>query len=162
MALEVRCPNCGTDFLLGNGDSVSSTNIKDGIAYLIPKTIRNENKTATRLEALKLAGVNVDKLQSLMQTDSALKEIFNEDDPILKEISKGGFIRNSELFRRFITAQTWRLITSPHGWTRAVRGRYRTKYVLNQSIRELQTLCHLEKKGLKGKDKRFDFFTFFR
>lgn len=158
MALEVRCPNCGTDFVLGNGDSVSSTNIKDGIAYLIPKTIRNENKTATRLEALKLAGVNVDKLQSLMQTDSAVKEIFNEDDPILKEISKGGFIRNPELFRRFITAQTFALLKDCKGWTHAVRNRFNTRYVFRQTREELFLQIKLQKKGIKN-DKRFTFFT---
>ena len=84
MALEVRCPNCGSDFVLGNKDSVSNTNIKDGIAYLVPKTIRNENRTAARLEALKVAGVKVDKLQALMQGDSSLKELFDDDDPIVK------------------------------------------------------------------------------
>lgn len=160
MALEVRCPNCGTDFVLGNGDSVSSTNIKDGIAYLVPKTIRNENKIATRLETLKLAGVNVDKLQSLMQTDSTVKEIFNEDDPILKEISKGGFIRNPELFRRFITAQTFALIGDGNGsWTSAVRKRYDTRYVFRQTRNELYLQLKLINKGLNGKDRRFQFFT---
>ena len=160
MALEVRCPNCGSDFVLGNGDSVSNANIKDGIAYLVPKTIRNENKTATRLEALKLAGVNVDKLQSLMQTDSTVKEIFNEDDPILKEISKGGFIRNPELFRRFITAQTFALIGDGNGsWTSAVRKRYDTRYVFRQTRNELYLQLKLINKGLNGKDRRFQFFT---
>ena len=160
MALEVRCPNCGTDFVLGNGDSVSSTNIKDGIAYLVPKTIRNENKTATRLEALKIAGVNVDKLQSLMQTDSAVKQIFNEDYPILKEISKGGFIRNPELFRRFITAQTWSLICNNKSWTESVRERYNINYVFRQTKQELGLQIKLMNKGVKASDKRFYSFSF--
>ena len=47
---EVRCPNCQSSFVLGNGDSISATNIKDGIAYLVPKTIRNENKTDSRAD----------------------------------------------------------------------------------------------------------------
>jgi len=159
MALEVRCPNCGSDFMLGNKDSISNTNIKDGIAYLIPKTIRNENRTAARLEALKSAGINVDKLQTLIQTNNSLKELFDDDDPIIKEISKGGFIRNPELFRRFITAQTFRLLKDPKGWTHAVRGRYNTTYVFKQTKRELELLIKLERKGLKGKDVRFEFFT---
>lgn len=154
---EVRCPNCQSSFVLGNGDSISATNIKDGIAYLVPKTIRNENKTDSRIEALKLAGINVDKLQSLMQTDSAVKEIFNEDDPIVNEISKGGFIRNPELFRRFITAQTWGLIKDKYGWTHAVRNRYDVNYVLKQTKKELALLCKLTRKS--PNDIRFQFFT---
>jgi len=157
MALEVRCPNCGSDFVLGNKDSVSNTNIKDGIAYLVPKTIRNENRTAARLEALKVAGVKVDKLQALMQGDSSLKELFDDDDPIIEEISKGGFIRNKELFRRFITAQTFRLLKDPDGWTHAVRRRYDTRYVFRQTKRELALLCKLSRKC--PNDIRFNFFT---
>jgi len=163
MAMKVVCPNCGTEMLTSNGafaTPVVSEN--DGVATLVAKEIHNNNITKTsnisdRLEVMKSVGLNVDKLKKLSAED--LKAIFDDDDPILEKISDGGFIKNNELFRRWITAQTWRLITSPYGWTKAARGRYRTKYVLNQSIRELQTLCHLEKKGLKGKDKRFDFFT---
>ena len=164
MKTEVRCPVCNSSFLVGSNNAPIAE-LTDGIHYLVPETIRNDNVTKTssvddRLEALKSAGLNVDKLKNLMNSNEDLKSIFDDNDPILNEIGKGGFIRNNELFRRWITAQTWRLITSPYGWTKAVRGRYRTRYVLRQSINELALLCKLERKGLKGKDKRFDFFTF--
>lgn len=163
MALEVRCPNCGSDFILGNGDSVSTTNIKNGIAYLVPRTIRNENvtpetKTKARLDALKAVGIDIDKLNNLMQKDDSFKDIFEEDDPILKEIEKGGFIRNPELFRRWITAQSFALLKDPHGWTHAVRNRFNTRYVFKQTREELFLQIKLQKKGIKN-DKRFTFFT---
>ena len=165
MALEVRCPNCGSDFILGNGDSVSTTNIKDGIAYLVPRTIRNENvsmetKTKARLDALKAVGIDIDKLNNLMQSDPNIKEIFSDpNDEVLAEIGKGGFIRNPELFRRWICAQTFRLLKDPRGWTHAVRKLYDIKYVFNQSKRELCLLIKLQNK-CPG-DIRFQFFTLY-
>jgi hypothetical protein len=162
MALEVRCPNCGSDFILGNGDSVSTTNIKNGIAYLVPRTIRNENcggKVNDRMKAFKDAGIDISKLQSLMQTDANIKEIFSDpNDKVLEEIGKGGFIRNPELFRRWITAQTFALLKDYKGWTHAVRNRFNTRYVFRQTREELFLQIKLQKKGIKN-DKRFTFFT---
>ena len=158
---EVRCPVCGSNFFVGNGGNAVSE-LKDGIHYLIPETIRNENvttetKTKARLDALKAVGIDIDKLNNLMQKDDSFKDIFEEDDPILNEIKKGGFIRNPELFRRFICAQTFRLLKDNHGWTHAVRKMYDIKYVFNQSKRELCLLIKLQKKC--PNDIRFQFFT---
>jgi len=158
---EVRCPVCGSSFFVGNGGNAVSE-LKDGIHYLIPETIRNENvtpetKTKARLDALKAVGIDIDKLNNLMQKDDSFKDIFEEDDPILNEIKKGGFIRNPELFRRFICAQTFRLLKDNHGWTHAVRKMYDIKYVFNQSKRELCLLIKLQKKC--PNDIRFQFFT---
>lgn len=156
---EVRCPVCGSSFQLGNsGNAV--TELSDGIHYLVPETIRNENidKSTERMNALRAAGLDITKLQTLMQSDPNIKEIFsNPNDEVLVEIGKGGFIRNPELFRRWICAQTFALLKDPHGWTYAVRKRYDTKYVYNQSKRELKLLCHLKEKC--PNDIRFQFFT---
>lgn len=160
---EIRCPNCGSNFLLGNGGNAVSE-LKDGIHYLVPETIRNENvdkatTTKARIEALKAVGIDLTKLNNLMQKDKSLKDIFAEDDPILEEIGKGGFIRNPELFRRWICAQTFRLLKDPNGWTHAVRKTYDIVYIFNQSKRELALLCKLSKKC--PNDIRFQFFTLY-
>lgn len=158
--IEVRCPNCQTNFVVGNGGN-AVTELSEGVHYLVPETIRNENvanaKAEVRMAALKAAGLNVDKLQALMQNNKDLKNIFNDNDPIVEELSKGGFIRNHELFRRWITAQTFRLLKDPNGWTHAVRNTYDIKYVFNQTKRELKLLCHLKEKC--PDDIRFQFFT---
>lgn len=157
---EVRCPNCGTSFLVGNGGN-AVTELTDGIHYLVPETIRNEHhcsdKKNDRLKALEDAGINLSKLQTLMQSNSDLKDIFESDDPVIAELGKGGFINNPELFRRWICAQTFRLLKDSRGWTAAVRKTYDTKYVYNQSKRELKLLCHLKEKC--PNDIRFQFFT---
>ena len=158
---EVRCPVCGSNFIVGkSGNAV--TELSDGIHYLVPETVRNENLTNdarayVRMEALKAAGVDVNKLQTLMEKDESLKDIFSSDDPIISELSKGGFINNPELFRRWICAQTMRLLKNKNGWTHAVRQTYDTKYVYNQTKRELKLLCKLKEKC--PNDIRFQFFT---
>ena len=156
---EVRCPNCGTSFVVGNGGN-AVTELSGGIHYLVPETIRNENgKINDRMKAFKDAGIDITKLQSLMQTDANIKEIFsNPNDKVLEEIGKGGFIRNPELFRRWICAQTFRLLEDKYGWTHAVRKFYNTQYVFRQTKRELWLQIKLQHKGIKN-DKRFTFFT---
>ena len=159
MNAEVRCPNCGTSFVIGKGGAPVSE-LSDGIHFLVPDTVRNNNvtKVNARMEALKTAGVDVDKLQSLMSSNEEFKTIFDADDPILETISKGGFIRNPELFRRWITAQTFALIKDKKGWTSAVRKRYNTRYVFRQTQNELWLQLKLQRKGIKN-DRRFTFFT---
>jgi len=159
---EVRCPVCGSTMLLGNGGNTVSE-LKDGIHYLIPETIRNENvsmetKTKARLDALKAVGIDIDKLNNLMQKDDSFKDIFEEDDPILNEIKKGGFVRNPELFRRWITAQTWSLICNKQSWTEAVRKRYNISYVFRQTKQELRLQIKLMNKGIEN-DHRYSFFS---
>ena len=161
---EVRCPVCGSTMMLGNGGNTISE-LKDGIHYLIPETIRNENvspetKTKVRLDALKAVGVDIDKLNNLLQKDNSFKDIFEENDPILEEIKKGGFIKNPELFRRWITAQTWSLICNNKSWTESVRKRYNINYVFRQTKQELGLQIKLMNKGVKASDKRFYFFSF--
>lgn len=157
---EIRCPNCGTSFMMETENAV--TELKDGINYLVPETIRNENvtkadKVTQRMDALKEAGIDVSKLQALMQKDADLKNIFNENDPVIEELNKGGFIRNPELFRRWITAQTFRILKSNYGWTATVKRWYNRCYVFKMSKKELQLLCKLVKKS--PEDRRFEFFT---
>ena len=159
--VEVRCAVCGSTMKLGNKSNPVSE-LKDGINYLVPEVVRNENvdKSAELMGALRVAGIDVSKLQTLMQTDPNIKNIFSDpDNEVLAEIGKGGFIRNPELFRRWITAQTFSLIKAPEGWTKAVRSRYNITYVFNQTLKELKLQIKLQKKGIKN-DKRYSFFSF--
>ena len=165
MKTEVRCPNCNSSFVIGeNGTTI--TKLSGGIHYLVPETIRNENvikmsKVDERLKALEEAGIHTNKLRELMNGSSnfELEDLFDNDDPILNELKKGGFIRNPELFRRWITAQTFRLINNPKGWTYAVKQRYDIDYVFNQTKRELALQINLINKSVT-RDKRYTFFTF--
>lgn len=162
--VDVRCPNCGTSFVVGEGNNCVK-HIQDGVSYLVPSEIRNENigdnklntRVMERLNALKEAGINIDNLRTLMSNNNDIRNIFeDENDPILEEIKGSGFIRNPELFRRWITAQTFKLLKDRYGWTHAVRATYDIKYVLKQLKDELYVLDKLARKG--DPDKRFEFF----
>ena len=162
--VEIRCPNCGTSFAVGDGEHSPLFELRDGIHYLVPNTIRNENVSSqnrvnARLELLKAAGINVDRMRELLNgsESSSLRDIFAEDDPIVTELNEGGFLHNPELFRRWITAQTFRLLKDRVGWTHAVRRYYDTLYVIKQTKRELALLCKLKNKC--PNDIRFQFFT---
>lgn len=158
---EVVCPNCGTSFVIGRAGA-PVTELSEGTHFLVPETIRNNNvtKVNSRIEALKCEGVNVDKLQTLMSSNEEFKKIFEVDDPILETIEKGGFIRNPELFRRWICAQTFAIIKDgSESWTETVRKRYDTRYVFRQTRNELLLQIKLHRKGVKDSDKRFTFFT---
>lgn len=161
--VEIRCPNCGTSFRVGDGDHSPLSELRDGVHYLVPETLRNENVSSqdrvnARLELLKAAGVNVDHLRELLRgSDSNVRDIFADDDPILNEINEGGFLHNPELFRRWITAQTFRLLKDNNGWTHAVRSYYDLVYAYRQTKRELALLCKLKNKC--PNDIRFQFFT---
>jgi hypothetical protein len=160
--IEVRCPVCQSSFVIGSNNAPVAE-LSDGIHYLVPETIRNENvfdgKVNDRMKAFKDAGIDISKLQSLMQTDVNIKEIFSDpNDEILTEIGKGGFIRNPELFRRFITAQTWYLIRNEQSWTEAVRKRYNISYVFKQTKQELRLQIKLMNKGIEN-DHRYSFFS---
>lgn len=133
---------------------------KLGISYDIKP--HKQLSAEERLALLKAAGVKIPALQDFIKEHEnksveALNALFDEDDQIIEEISKGGFINNPELFRRWITAQTFRLLKDKRGWTHAVRNTYDIKYVLNQSKRELALLCKLVKKC--PNDVRLSFFT---
>jgi hypothetical protein len=133
---------------------------KLGISYDIKP--HKQLSAEERLALLKAAGVKIPALQDFIKEHGdksveALNALFDEDDPIISELNKGGFINNPELFRRWICAQTMRLLKDKYGWTHAVRKTYDIKYVFNQTKRELALLCKLRRKN--PNDIRFQFFT---
>ncbi len=164
---EIRCPNCGTSFVIGKKTGTPVSELNGGINFLVPETVRNENlnedgsktKLDCRLEALREAGIDTARLRELMENNVNIKSIFSEDDPILERLSEASFIRNPKLFRRWITAQTWRLITDKNGWTYAVRHHYDLNYIYHQTLRELVLLIKLSRKKECSRDMRFHFFT---
>ena len=110
-----------------------------------------------RLETLKKAGINVDVLKDLMNGNSDFKNIFvDKDDPVIQELEENGFIRNKELFRRWITAQTFRLIKWSPSWTEAVNRWYDIRYVYRMTKTELATDITIQRKS--PSDRRLEFF----
>ena len=166
MSVRIFCPNCGTEMEVSSAAfGAPLTTERDGMFYLVPKEIHNCNfsrdavTAEARVKALEAMGINVDRLREIMRSNTSVKDIFADDDPIVEKISNRGFIDNPELFRRWICAQTWGLIKGNRGWTEAVRRRYDIKYVFAQTKRELGTLIKLVNKNVSSNDPRWQFFT---
>lgn len=134
---KVLCPNCGTEFAIAEKESTVTATIigKDsGLGVVYPAVVGQENtrpqkmklpKTAQeRIEALRTAGVDVSNLFAMQganggeyvasNKDGRLA-ILEDDDPIFSEIIRQGDVPNRRLFRRWVMAQMFRMMTyTPH------------------------------------------------
>lgn len=155
--MDIRCPVCETSFEVGDGHSVVTE--KDGLGYLVPKTIRKGEKKMTkedRIKLLKEAGFDIEKM---------LNNGFDIDeyssDPVVEKIKNNGYAHNRILDRRFLPAQHLRLSAWLDGATDDTyyRDRLRKKstaYVIRVMIDEVHTLSKMQ-----AKDKEFEIRSLF-
>lgn len=172
---EIICPNCKTSFKVGNGENFVDTNKLSGTVELVPETIRNENKGENTMdlgtinfkgmtqeeknEVLKAMGFNpFDFTNSVDKTDSVVQEIY-----------ENGYVKNEKLHRRWITAQTLRLLGWYYGvtkekswngslytkdeWTNNVNAKYNWTYIFKMLVNEYNSLAHL--KGISFREEIF-------
>lgn len=172
---EVICPNCKTSFKVGNSENIVDTNKLSGTVELVLETIRNENKGEKTMdlgtinfkgmtqeeknEVLKAMGFNLfDFTNSVDKTDSVVQEIY-----------ENGYIKNEKLHRRWITAQTLRLLGWYYGvtkekswngslytkdeWTNNVNSKYNWTYIFKMLANEYNSLAHL--KGISFREEIF-------
>ena len=172
---EVICPNCKTSFKVGNGENIVDTSKLSGTVELVPETIRNENKGENTMdlgtinfkgmtqeeknEVLKAMGFNpFDFTNSVDKTDSVVQEIY-----------ENGYVKNEKLHRRWITAQTMRLLGWYYGvtkmkswngslytkdeWTNNVNAKYNWTYIFKMLKNEYNSLAHL--KGISFREEIF-------
>ena len=159
---KITCPNCNTTFETQsewNGfHSCSNTTTKGdnininelGINF---KGMSNEDKN----EVLKAMGFTPFEFG---------KQTVDRNDPVVQQIYENGYIKNEKLHRRWITAQTMRLLgwydcieydrnKNPlDKWTFNVRNHYNWKYCLKQIANECNAISHLPEDSIRAK-----FFT---
>lgn len=168
---EVICPNCKTSFKVGNGENIVDTSKLSGTVELVPETIRNENKGENTMdlgtinfkgmtqeeknEVLKAMGFNpFDFTNSVDKTDSVVQEIY-----------ENGYVKNEKLHRRWITAQTLRLLGWYYGvtkekgwngsvftkdeWTNNVNAKYNWTYIFKMLANEYNSLVHLKSNSFR-------------
>lgn len=88
----------------------------------------------------------------------------NENDPILNEIIEDGYVRNTRLYRRFITAQMFRMLNyksydgSETGYHAALK-RYAYSYTFDMMLEEVRVLSKLEVRDRESFEERRRFFT---
>lgn len=87
-------------------------------------------------------------------------------DPIAQSIMEDGYVKNSHLFRRWITAQTFRMIEytawrNPNrkGWEACMKDRFGYEYQFDMMADELHTLAKLQKEDPEYFAERTKFFN---
>ena len=92
--------------------------------------------------------------------------LMTANDPIAQSIIEDGYVKNSKLFRRFITAQTFRMLdyvswrnSNRKGWEACMKDRYAYGYQFEQMADELHTLAKLQKEDPEYFAERTMFFN---
>lgn len=111
---KIYCSNCGAEVILPKhsetiiGRTISE-NEGNNTYYINTKENKAMTKADTRMEALRAAGIDVDKyfdvLNSLLSTEDVEK-----NDPVAEQIITDGYVRNTKLHRRWVLAQTWAML----------------------------------------------------
>lgn len=136
----ISCPTCGTQFSISE-ETINTIRTASDNINTKPKRI---NMTAQeKLKALKEAGVDTSKLFCMSQDgDSAVVvrmtltslNVVEDDDPIFRDILKGEVIKNSKLYRRWVMAQVFRMLSTGN-FNKALQDKgylYQWKMVMNE------------------------------
>ena len=183
---KVFCPNCGSEVALpetskvGIGMTISK---ESNGTYALPlETIKNNNinkerknmnNKENRMETLKVNGIEVGKYFDVtlpgggtvrMTLQNGVPVVANED-PIFNQIIEDGYVRNSKLHRRFVMAQTFKLLNYKSyngretGWEAGVRNCYGYQYQFDMMLEEIRVISKLEDKDEETFRERINFFN---
>ncbi len=123
------------------------------------------NNAQARFETLKASGADMSKYfvfdNKLMRANGNALEIV-EDDPILESIIEDGYVRNTQLHRRWVLAQMWEMLNykgyQGNGYDAALRSHgymYQWK-VLLEEIRVLGKIDRADKETFNQRSHFFD------
>lgn len=172
---EVICPNCKTSFKIGNGENIVDTNKLSGTVELVPETIRNENKGENTMDlgTINFKGMTQEEKNEVLKAMGFNPFDFTNNvdktDSVVQEIYENGYVKNEKLHRRWITAQTLRLLGWYYGvtkdkswngslytkdeWTNNVNAKYNWTYIFKMLVNEYNSLAHL--KGISFREEIF-------
>lgn len=80
-------------------------------------------------------------------------------NPVAEQIITDGYVKNSKLHRRWITAQYLRMLNSTSGWYSYLKYHYHYMYQLKMMIEEVRVLSILCEKDTETYMERCQFFT---
>lgn len=159
--VSVKCPKCGTEIEVkaANVNVVMPVQcVPTAIAVEIPVPANKLNEAEAKIEALRNAGVNVANLFSIRGTDGSYEvgrltdgqfAVVPDDDPIFTAIRASQTIPDRRLFRRWVMAQVFHMMTEtdyktgqPIGFTAALR-RKGYKYQWEMVVEELRVQARL-------------------
>lgn len=130
-----------------------------------------------RMNALKANGVNTSKYFSVnLDNGTTIHLIIDEngnpqvvnnnanEDPILNEIIKDGYVRNTKLYRRFVMAQMFQMLNYvsydgyDRGYTACLNRMYGYNYTMQMMLEEVRVLSKLEVRDFESFTERVHFF----
>lgn len=112
---KVLCPQCGTKLMIDGGKVSVEPDDTPGNPMKLPKTARE------RIEALRAVGVDVSHLfamqganggECVASNKDGQLTVLDDDDPLFRLITAQGDVPNRRLFRRWVMAQMFRMMTS--------------------------------------------------
>lgn len=112
---KVLCPQCGTKLMIEGGKVSVEPDDTPGNPMKLPKTARE------RIEALRAVGVDVSHLfamqganggECVASNKDGQLTVLDDDDPLFRLITAQGDVPNRRLFRRWVMAQMFRMMTS--------------------------------------------------
>lgn len=126
---KVLCPTCGTEFAIANKEFTTVATVvgKDsGLGTVYPPVVGRDtpapaSKTAQeRIEALRNAGVDVSHLfamqganggEYIASNKNGILAFLDDKDPIFNQIITQGTVPNRRLFRRWVMAQMFHMLS---------------------------------------------------
>ena len=118
-----------------------------------------------RMETLKNNGVDTSRYFTLVaNNDIPAGTRFNVEvetpyADVAKAIQEDGYVKNSRLHRRFITAHYFRMLNSSMGWHGYLNVYYDYMYQFKMMTEEVRVLAKLQKKDKAVFNERSKFFT---
>lgn len=165
--MDVRCPNCGTSFQVGDGSHACvDARAISGTGYLIPETVRNENITTeygtnnSNSTEERETMVNQNQTFTMEQLAQAVAGYMSGEQtpaPVVRngramtskffdKVMEDGNTYNPYLVRRWLPSQFIRLMKRYDGnVTKAIRKSYDWKYVIQWLGTECEKLAWLSR-----------------
>lgn len=159
--VNVKCPKCGTNLEVETAEinvSIPVMQIPASINVEFPVSAKKQNEAEAKIEALRNAGVDVSNLFSIRgaNDDYEVGRLTNgefalvpDNDPIFSAIRKSRTIPDRRLFRRWVMAQVFHMMTEkdyktgkPISFTAALR-RKGYKYQWEMVVEELRVQTKL-------------------
>ncbi|WP_195594610.1 ubiquitin carboxyl-hydrolase [Bacteroides fragilis] len=126
---KVLCPTCGTEFAIPKNEFATVATVvgeDSGLGIVYPATVGRSTSSQLpktvqeRIEALRSAGIDVSKMFSIKGADgnehiasgqNGMFAILDDNDPIFNYITQQGTVPNHRLFRRWVMAQMFHMMT---------------------------------------------------
>lgn len=127
-----------------------------------------------RIEKLNKAGINTSKYFTVdLDNGTKIHLIVDENgnctqvknDPVASQIIEDGYVRNTRLHRRFVTAQMFHALNyvsydgKESGFNACLKNMYGYHYTLTMMLEEVRVLSKLEYKDHESFEERNHFFT---